>query len=127
VYFESREGHSRKHGSRDTGPEKDLKKKLALVCPSSSACIDHIDFSLLPNSWPLVDDSGKSEIKLKLDIFLKWFMEREEKNIAVVCHFNIIRWLLGNAIDRVPNCMPIECVLLDGTARLVLKSDYESN
>ena len=106
--------------------KKDLKKKLSLVCPSSSACIDHIDFSLVPNSWPLVDDSGKSEKNRKLDIFLKWLMEREEKNIAVVCHYNIIRWLLGNAIDHVPNCMPIECVLLDGTDRLVLKSDYES-
>lgn len=106
--------------------KKDLKKKLLRCDPSAMTCLDHIDFSLLPESWPIIKKSVK---KCKLESFLKWLLlEREEKTIAVVCHYNIIRWLLGNAINRVSNCMPIECVLFDdGTAtRLILASHYES-
>ena len=108
--------------------KNDLKRKLSMITPPALACLDHIDFSLIPDSWAHVGDCWrveKSSKKRKLEIFLKWLLEREEKTIAIVCHYNIIRWLLGNSIDRVPNCVPIECVLMDDS-RLVLKSDYES-
>jgi broad specificity phosphatase PhoE len=116
--------------------KKDLKRELSkswewdkrtqsTVSSSSLACIDHIDFSLLPKSWPLVDDESKSGEKRKLDLFLKWLSERQEKNIAIFCHFNIIRWLLDNRVEHILNCVPIECVLIDdGNApRLRQKSD----
>lgn len=107
--------------------KKDLKEKLSII-PSSGFCIDRIDYSLIPSSWPHVDNNLK--LKQKLNLFLEWLMKREEKNVAIFCHYNIIRWFLGDAIDHVPNCMPFECYLLDGTStsnpRLVLKSDYES-
>ena len=102
--------------------KEDLKRKLSRISPPSLACIDQIDFSLLPESWPQVGESGSSAKKRKLDLFLEWLLtQRREQTIAIFCHWHIIRWLLGDQIDHVPNCMPIECVLLD-TARLVLKS-----
>ena len=48
-------------------------------------------------------------------------IERPEENIASMCHYNVIRWMLWNEIRHVPNCMPIECVLGDDGI-LVLKS-----
>ncbi len=108
--------------------KNDLNGKLSIISPPALACLDHIDFSLIPDSWAHVGDwrVEKSSKKRNLEMFIKWLLEREEKNIAVVCHYNIIRWLLGNSIDRVPNCVPIECVLMDDGTRLILKSDYES-
>ncbi len=115
--------------------KKDLKEKLSMVAsPSALACLDHIDFSRIPNSWAEIGDQtwryDKSETKHKLQVFLQWLLERKETEIAVVCHHNIIRWLVGNAIGHVPNCVPIECVLLAGDGavpRLVPKSAYESS
>lgn len=101
---------------------KDLSTKLLVVSPST-VCLDHIDFSMLPDSWPdIIEDDDKSVKKQKLEMFLKWIANREEEIIAVVCHYNVIRWMLNNSIYEVPNCVPIECVLTDD-ARLVLKSE----
>jgi len=99
---------------------EDLTTKLLVVSPST-VCLDHIDFSMLPESWPDIEDD-KSVKKQKLEKFLKWIANREEETIAVVCHYNVIRWMLNNSIYKVPNCVPIECVLTDD-ARLVLKSE----
>lgn len=115
------------HGREIKLVKKDLKRRLSSISPSSSICIDHIDFSLMPKSWPLIDDSIQSGKELQLELFLKWLRtERKEQTIAIVCHYNIILWLLDDSIDHVPNCMLIDCILLEDTPRLVLKSDYES-
>merc|ERR1712032_906158 len=55
--------------------------------------------------------------------FLIWLPKRTEVNIAVVCHYNVIKWLLNNAVHRVPNCTPIECILTND-GELFLKSKY---
>ena len=124
-------------GRKIKSVKKDLKNKLSTnsvcewICGSgkAAACLDRIDFSLLPSSWPVVRECSRKEKRRKLQIFLKWLMEREEKKIAIVCHYHIIRLLLRNAVNYIPNCVPVECVLLDmdGAARLVLKSDYEKD
>ena len=104
---------------------QDLRVKLSIVSPSVVS-LRHIDFSMLPEEWPEIEH-GKSEQKKKLERFVEWLANRPEENIAVVCHYNVIKWMLNNSIDRVPNCVPIECVLTDD-ARLVLKSERsESN
>lgn len=102
---------------------KDLRGKLSIVSPSIVS-LEHIDFSMLPDSWPEIND--KSEKKRKLERFLVWLSNRQEENIAVVCHHNVIRWLLNNSIDRVPNCVPIECFLTDDS-KLVLKSEQSES
>jgi len=81
---------------------KDLDKHFIATKP--------IDFSLLPSSWP--DAVGGS-----VSYFMEWLAQRPEKNIAVVCHHNVIKSLLGNSITTVPNCVPIHCVMVDGDFR----------
>jgi hypothetical protein len=92
---------------------KDLKKNNI-----STECIDWIDFSMLPESWPNVVEYRHGN---KLESFTSWLKSRQETNIAVVCHCNVIKWLLKNAIDRVPNCEPIECILTDDGRWMLLK------
>mmetsp|Transcript_28626 Transcript_28626/g.77521 ORF Transcript_28626/g.77521 Transcript_28626/m.77521 type:complete len:234 (+) Transcript_28626:195-896(+) len=104
--------------------KSDLTQKLAYRFPLSLGCLDRIDFSLLPESWPRPDGQRRGT-RQKLTIFLQWLSQREEENIAVVCHFNIIRALLGDRSYRVDNCVPIECILVDdpnGFPRMVLKT-----
>mmetsp|Transcript_4767 Transcript_4767/g.9107 ORF Transcript_4767/g.9107 Transcript_4767/m.9107 type:complete len:242 (-) Transcript_4767:47-772(-) len=98
---------------------KDLKKNLGI----SSECLhDWIDFSMIPESWPNVEGYQYRHGGM-LDRFTMWLNSRRERNIAVVCHFNIIKLLLRNSsIDRVPNCEPIECVLTED-GKWMLKSD----
>jgi Fructose-2,6-bisphosphatase len=106
---------------------KDLKEKLSsystntTTLASSSFLLDEdwIDFSMLPDSWPNVD-CGHGGM---LESFTTWLNSRQEMNVAVVCHCHVIRWLLRNAIDRVPNCEPIECILTND-GRWMLKSDF---
>ena len=105
--------------------KKDLKKRLGNITTSVDTIVEHFDFSMLPESWPEVERYDKQVAKKDhLESFLRWILvERPEKNIVVVCHYNIIKWILRNTIDKVPNCLPIECILdEDG---LFLKSDYE--
>lgn len=104
---------------------KDLKEKLSsystnttTLAPSFLLDEDWIDFSMLPDSWPNVD-CGHGGM---LESFTRWLNSRQEMNVAVVCHCNVIRWLLRNAIDRVPNCEPIECILTND-GRWMLKKD----
>jgi len=147
---EAGKGIPENHGRAISVLKKDLREKLSTDCPSSSSllfcgcrrrlgsgcccnrhrnrnsCLDHVDFSLLPSSWPVVKIRKLKREKDRIQMFLEWLAERDEKCIAVVCHFHIIIWLLNNSIDYVPNCEPIECVLLmDGPPRLVQKSYYE--
>lgn len=83
--------------------------------------IGSIDFSLVPPSWPDVD---KSQVHATAGTFLDWLHRRPETNIAVVCHFNVIRKLLRGAIRDVPNAWPIACVSHDGdTESLHLSPD----
>lgn len=89
---------------------KDVKKKLSTVSPYANKCIDEVDFSMVPASWPERTRGSESD---SLDNFLHWLRTRPEQNIAVVCHHNVILMLLKNEITRVPNCEPIECVLTD--------------
>ena len=123
--------------------QRELKKKMSLAVGSFSTdhksssssssnndisvsdCVDQIDFTMLPESWPEVD--YRSGDGTRLENFKQWLLRsRKEMTIAVICHYNVIKWLLGNAIDRVPNCVPIECVLThDG--QLILKSDVSKH
>lgn len=104
--------------------KKDLKKRLGNITTSVDTIVEHFDFSMLPESWPEVERYDKQVAKEDhLESFLRWILvERPEKNIVVVCHYNIIKWILRNTIDKVPNCVPIECILDENG--LSLKSDY---
>lgn len=106
--------------------KKIVKANLRIVSPSVE-CVDHIDFSMLPPSWPNVDTNADDyhHNESDIDTFLNWLESRPEKNVAVVCHFNVIRWMLNNRIGHVPNCTPIECILTD-EGELFLKSEFEA-
>jgi len=103
----------------------DLTNKLSLVWPST-LCLDHIDFSMLPESWPEIEHD-KSAKKKELERFLEWIANRQEENIAVVCHHNVIKWMLDNSIHMVPNCVPIECVLTDDAGLLLKSEQFEAS
>jgi broad specificity phosphatase PhoE len=105
---------------------KDLKQRLSIVARSSTTtlALDSIDFTMLPPSWPdmtMIHD-GTSD---RIANFLAFLQMRPEKNIAIVCHCGTIKQMLKSTggIDRVPNCMPIECILTD-EGELVLKSEF---
>jgi hypothetical protein len=100
---------------------KDLKKKLYIISsPSYTKCIDEIDFSMIGSSWPKAETTLCNHGVIS---FLIWLSNISEVNVDFVCHYNVIKWLLNNAIDRVPNCTPIECILTDD-GELFLKSEY---
>ena len=130
---------------------KSVKEKLSTLSgPSSVDCLHHIDFSMLPLSWPDTNTNtntktnidgkrngkrkdkgkgnrngkGKGNHKQGIESFMSWLSERPEENIAIVCHYNVIRWMLQNVIHHVPNCKPIECILTD-EGELILKSRFE--
>jgi len=144
---------------------KSVKEQLSTVSgPSSVDCLHHIDFSMLPLSWPDTNTNtntnintntktktktktntqtnantniggkgnrkgnrngkGKGNHKRGIESFMSWLSERPEENIAIVCHYNVIRWMLQNVIHHVPNCTPIECILTD-EGELILKSRFE--
>lgn len=106
---------------------KDLEQKISMAYYPAATCLNHIDFSMLPDTWPARDEgSSKADRGLGIANFMEWLRERPEENIAVVCHYNVIRWMLRNEIRHVPNCMPIECVLGDDGV-LVLKSGGSSS
>ena len=78
------------------------------------SCLNRIDFSLLPPSWPDTTASASApKNKPSVRIFLQWLHDRPETNIAVVCHHNVIQNLLHDR-RRVPNCVPITCVMNEG-------------
>lgn len=111
------------HGRPLAVLRKDLKKKLSVISsPSTAQCIDYIDYSTMPLSWP-ENDNNSFDHKLRVRSFLNWLSNRTEVNVAVVCHYNVIKWMLNNSIERVPNCRPIECVLTND-GELYLKSTY---
>ena len=93
---------------------RSIEENLSFIS-TSYAAVDGIDFSLLPSSWPK-HNGGAS-------YFIEWLAGRPENSIAVVCHHNVIQLLLGNASERIPNCVPIQCMLVEGDFRsLHLKS-----
>jgi len=103
---------------------RDVRQKLKHYVDTS--CLDIIDFSLLPPSWPEITKTAsksksKSKTKKKSSAmnFIEWLHDRPEENIAVVCHFNVIRKLLHNAVSP-ENCVPITCVMNDGDLSLHL-------
>lgn len=91
--------------------KKCIKDNLNYISPSYTA-VDSIDFSLVPSSWP-------NRSQGHVQYFLEWLSQRPEENIAVVCHHNIILSLLGYRVDRVTNCVPIQCVMVDGDVRML--------
>lgn len=96
--------------------KKSIEDNLNYVSPSYAA-VESIDFSLVPSSWPRIRQGN-------VQYFMEWISQRPEKNIAVVCHHNIILSLLGYRVDRVSNCVPIRCTMVDGDLRLLhLKSN----
>ncbi len=88
-----------------------VEENLSFVSPSYAA-VQGIDFSLVPSSWPKHHGGVGA-----LAYFMEWLASRPETSIAVVCHHNVIKALLGNACERIPNCVPIQCVLIDGDLR----------
>jgi len=87
---------------------KDIKRTLP-YCEEIS-CLDKIDFSLLPKSWPDIG-KPKSLTNHSLMNFLEWLNSRPETNIVVVCHYNVIIRLLNRAVNFVENCSPILCTM----------------
>lgn len=85
-----------------------IRNKLSTISPSYEA-IDSVDFSLLPSSWPNCEGF--------VHYFLEWLHDRPERNIAVVCHYNIIKRLLAYRVEHVGNCVPIECFMIHGDAQ----------
>ena len=66
--------------------------------------------------------SASSKGSDRYQAFKRFLAERDEDNIAVVCHHNVIIMLLDNALSGVKNAMPILCSLVanddDGTFAL---------
>eukprot|EP00816_Leptocylindrus_hargravesii_P009196 CAMPEP_0196811436 /NCGR_PEP_ID=MMETSP1362-20130617/17526_1 /TAXON_ID=163516 /ORGANISM="Leptocylindrus danicus, Strain CCMP1856" /LENGTH=230 /DNA_ID=CAMNT_0042186731 /DNA_START=58 /DNA_END=747 /DNA_ORIENTATION=+ len=73
---------------------KDLEEKLAplLSSPSSAECLDYIDFSMLPPCWPKLGNEQNSRKHSGIERFLSWLAGRPEETVAVVCHYNVIKW-----------------------------------
>mmetsp|Transcript_15951 Transcript_15951/g.20247 ORF Transcript_15951/g.20247 Transcript_15951/m.20247 type:complete len:251 (+) Transcript_15951:75-827(+) len=87
---------------------KDIEQKLCHF-PSTYEAVNDIDFSLLPSSWP----RHQGEVAY----FMEWLGTRMETSIAIVCHHNVIQALLGYACERIPNCVPLQCIMIDGDFR----------
>jgi len=88
---------------------RDVRHKLKHYTDTS--CLDIIDVSLLPPSWPNIT---KSKAKNSVMNFIEWLHGRPEENIAIVCHFNVINKLLRTRGYNVENCVPITCVMNEG-------------
>eukprot|EP00566_Odontella_aurita_P036412 CAMPEP_0113576536 /NCGR_PEP_ID=MMETSP0015_2-20120614/28351_1 /TAXON_ID=2838 /ORGANISM="Odontella" /LENGTH=308 /DNA_ID=CAMNT_0000479983 /DNA_START=215 /DNA_END=1138 /DNA_ORIENTATION=- /assembly_acc=CAM_ASM_000160 len=89
---------------------RDLTKRFRHN-PVAISATRSIDFSMLPQNWPesaMTAGSGSGP-------FLDWLQTRPERRIAVVCHHNVIihRLLDRSMVVRVPNCVPIPCILPD--------------
>ena len=111
---------------------RDVRHKLNGYTDDGMACLDRIDFSLLPTSWPdriVASNSNSNSNRPKKRSgakhgrhdgsqpqsqhrFLEWLRHRPERTVAVVCHFNVIHTLLRYRLtDRVENCCPIVCLM----------------
>lgn len=90
---------------RDDDPEnipraiEDVMTDLESIAPDSH----RVDFSLLPPEWPKVENKPRPA-----DL-IEFISSRPEQRIAVVCHHNVIKSILGKG--GIPNAKPIECVL----------------
>ena len=69
--------------------------------------------TLVPNTWPIVSYDGKNNRGKAIRRAMEYlYVERAEKTIAVVCHFNVIRQILEDGANvRPQNAMPIACDL----------------
>ena len=86
-----------------------IEENLSFISPSYAA-VHSIDFSLLPEKWPRYHGY--------VSTFIEWLHQRPETNIAVVCHHNVIKALCGRGqVREVFNCIPVQCVLVDGDYR----------
>lgn len=92
--------------------KKDLRKKYSRRDPHVTNFINNIDFSLLPENWPNMNQ------KLRVEDFIDWIQNSEEhsdkKVVVVVCHFCIIQLLVSQEIRgylRIINGIPIVCTL----------------
>lgn len=89
--------------------QRDLKR-------TNLSKVSELDFETLkPDAWP--DNGGsldKGSRNTNISNFLNFISEdREEKTIAVICHYNVIRAIAGNGVRPV-NAMPIGCWLGEG-------------
>ena len=108
---------------------KSIQNELHYLPPSYSNAVEQIDFTLLPSTWPNTRSQQNQKQKgSSVQDFLVWLHERSEINIIVICHHNVIMSLLRRQIRRVENCVPIQCVMLDGDiTSLYIKSDGNCN
>lgn len=70
---------------------------------------EDVSFDLLGGTFPVADDDDEHT----LQGFVNWLRSRPERHIWVVCHHNVIQWLLRDSLkgSRVPNCVPIPMAL----------------
>ena len=110
------------HGRPVQALVKDLTHRLYTAGPPTKG-LEYVDFTMLPASWPDIHD-GRNHAHDNAG-FLQWLDSRPEETVAVVCHYNIIKGLLGRRIQHVMNCAPIECIFTD-EGDLLTKSEYDS-
>jgi broad specificity phosphatase PhoE len=82
--------------------------------------------TLLPDTWPTVlYDGSHNRIKAIRRAMQYLFEERIEETIAVVCHFNVIRLILGDNGRSVQpqNATPIPCELQPDGQVVLLEDD----
>eukprot|EP00929_Paragymnodinium_shiwhaense_P032253 TRINITY_DN17910_c0_g1_i4.p2 TRINITY_DN17910_c0_g1~~TRINITY_DN17910_c0_g1_i4.p2 ORF type:complete len:170 (-),score=33.57 TRINITY_DN17910_c0_g1_i4:473-982(-) len=85
-----------------------VKKDQRLANPS-------IDWQLMASSaepWWSEFVENYEHVEKRLRTFCQWLERRPEKNIAIVCHFNIIKRLIGRGAPRmINNCVPLACAV----------------
>jgi broad specificity phosphatase PhoE len=82
--------------------------------------------TLLPDTWPTVlYDGSHNRVKAIRRAMQYLFEERMEETIAVVCHFNVIRQILGDKGGSIQpqNAVPIPCDLRPGGHVELLEDD----
>lgn len=88
---------------------------------------NHVDSkTLLPDTWPTVlYDGSHNRTKAIRRAMQYLFEERIEETIAVVCHFNVIRQILGDKGSSVQpqNATPIPCDLQPDGQVVLLEED----
>ena len=113
------------YGIREIGsriPENRVRSVEAVyrdLARLNLAKLEDVDFETLkPEVWP---DSGGESLdrasrNTNISNFLKYISDvRDERTIVVVCHYNVIRAVVGNVV-RPENAMPIGCWLGEGGA-----------
>lgn len=77
-----------------------------------------IDFTLVAGAPMEEPDGGEANRAYGgLEGFVRWLAAREETNIVVVCHHNVILQLLAGQRVRPVNCVPVVCLLAGEAGR----------